>query len=75
MKVIIETWNDQWRYEVEDDDGERISTGYRDTFSGCCARCLELVVSANNEAAEQSVHPTVAKVAAQEVKSDARNSG
>ena len=29
----------------------------------------------NDEAAEHSVHPTVATVAAQEVKLDARNSG
>lgn len=49
MKSIIEQWNDKWRYEFYEND-RLVESGLRDTFSGCCARCLELITKENNHA-------------------------
>ena len=44
IKITIETWNDEWRFEIEDkDDGEIIKTGLRETFTSCAADCLAFV--------------------------------
>ncbi|MCR4314343.1 MAG: hypothetical protein NUV84_03795 [Candidatus Uhrbacteria bacterium] len=44
MKIVIETWNDKWRFEITDkaDDGI-VTTGERETFTACAADCLEFV--------------------------------
>jgi hypothetical protein len=52
MKATIQSWNNKWRYEFEDSEGEIISTEELDTFTGCFSKCLDLVVAENNEAAE-----------------------
>jgi hypothetical protein len=58
MKITIETWNDVWRFEIEDKEfGERVKWGESDSFTGCAAACLEFVAE-NKNAAEHSVHPT-----------------
>ena len=44
MKIVIETWNDKWRFEITDKaDGGIVKTGERETFTACAADCLEFV--------------------------------
>lgn len=44
IEIIIETWNDKWRFEIRDkSDGEIIRSGERETFISCAAECLSFV--------------------------------
>lgn len=52
-------------------DAESIARGYGPE----CWKSIPVLIVLDVQAVEHSVHPTVATVAAQEVKSDARNSG
>lgn len=42
FEVTIQTWNGQWRYEVEL-EGEMVTTGVLDTFVQCCDKCKEII--------------------------------
>jgi hypothetical protein len=50
MKVTIQSWNGNWRYDIEDEDGEEIDSGILDSFTGCFARCLDVVSKWEREA-------------------------
>ena len=53
IKITIETWNDNWRFEIEDkSDFEIVKTGERETFTACAADCLAFV-------AENAAQPSV----------------
>jgi hypothetical protein len=44
IKITIETWSDNWRFEIEDkSEAEIIKTGYGETFTECAAKSLEFV--------------------------------
>ena len=44
IEVVIETWNDKWRFEITDKaDGSSVKTGERETFTACAADCLAFV--------------------------------
>jgi len=45
IKITIETWNDNWRFEIEDkSEGEIVKTDYGETFTECAGKCLEYIV-------------------------------
>jgi hypothetical protein len=58
VKVTIETWNDEWHFEIEDKEtGETLNAGYYPTFKQCVSECNRYLSQLS--AAEQSVQPTV----------------
>lgn len=47
VKFTIETWNDEWRFEIEDkDSGDIIKTGTRETYTACAYECLKIAKNA-----------------------------
>ena len=44
LKITIETWNDGWRFEIEDkDDGDILKSGECETYIECVAKCVEFI--------------------------------
>ncbi len=55
VKITIETWNEEWRFEIENkEDDEPLKTGVLPTFDQCVSMCkAHLVESDSAERQEQ----------------------
>lgn len=59
IKCVIETWNDEWRFEIEDkESGDIVTSGLRSSYTACAAECLEFV--AENRMPEENTNPSPA---------------